>query len=690
MSRRFAGRRRVAYRKVFAIVRHGLDFRIAAVATAMFVLFLCSPEARPQSATNDFRVFTHGFDKALSDTATGNFYNPAYRYPPIPVDPKYKHALTFQMSQFFPARREVIPGNGPLILFSDDMDVIVFSPLNHFYISLIDFKEGLIRYGVEGEIKEIPAGFEHSFLLVSGKGMNATIERWGDLLRAHAAKKRVDRYADTGLSYLGYWTDAGAAYYWKTIPGMNYEQTLHAVKAEADTRGIPYRYFQIDSWWYYTKKPGLIVKGAKRWAPRPNVFPDGLTAFRERLGLPLVAHTRWFAPDNDHARDFPFIIEDRVAIPQGRAFFDHVLGEAKSWGIETYEQDWLMPQFWWMDHLRNGVDHTETWLNNMDGAAADNGLTMQICMAGAAHVMDSINRRSWTTVRSSIDYKPEYSKESYWPQFHIANMIVHAVGLLPFKDNFRTAEKHGEAEALISVLSTGMVGPSDEVDKQNAALLWRTCRADGLLLKPDRPATPIDAMFLPHSRPFITKTYSRRDGIGKWTYLAAYHFARRHPDRRLRDRLFASLTYDGNEMSRFFVYPNRVTDWRVNLERDLGTRGPVVVYNWRTQTAAVADNAFDLPKIEHLYDFDYLVLAPIFANGLALIGETGKFVTVADKRFARIEIGDEDIALLVIGVPGETISLSAFDTRSQNMIAPVSVTIGPEGIASATISRKGP
>ncbi len=667
-----------------------MELRILLIASAVavvFGLFFSAPEARSETANTDFQVFKQVFEKTLTDTATGDFYKPAHRRPPIPVDPKYKHALTFQMSQFFPARREVLPGNGPLILFSDEMDVIVFSPLDHYYVSLIDYQDGEIRYGIAGDVNEIPAGFEHSFILVSGKGMNATVERWGDLLRAHAGKKRVDRYADTELSYLGYWTDAGAAYYWNTMPGKNYEQTLLAVKEEADARGIPYRYFQIDSWWYYTKKPGLVVEGAKRWAPRPEVFPQGLAAFRERLGLPLIAHTRWFAPDNEHAKVFPFIIEDRVAIPQGRAFFDRVMSEAKSWGIETYEQDWLMPQFWWMDHLRNGVDHTETWLKNMDDAAADNGLTMQICMSGAAQVMDSINRRSWTTVRSSIDYKPGYAKESYWPQFHVANMIVHAAGLLPFKDNFRTAEKHGEAEALISVLSAGMVGPSDEVDKQNAALLMRTCRADGLLLKPDRPATPIDAMFLPHSRPFITKTFSRRAGLGEWAYLAAYHFARRHPERRLRDRLFARLTYDGNEMSRFFVFPNRVTDWRVNLEKDLGIHGSVVIYNWRNRTAAVVENAFDLPKIEHLYGFDYLVLAPIFANGLALIGETGKFVTVADKRFARIEIGENDITLRVLGVPGETISVSAFDTRSQKMMTPVSATIGPAGTAQLKIGR---
>ncbi|MCL4235314.1 MAG: hypothetical protein KJ042_12440 [Deltaproteobacteria bacterium] len=633
------------------------------------------------------REFAHAFEGAVEDTATGDFYRFAHRYAPIPIEPKFTHALTFQMSEFFPARLEAMPGSAPLVLYADDLDTIVFSPLDRFYASLIEYRDGEIRYGIQGDVRRIPDGFDHRFILVRGKGLNATIAHWGERLRAHAGKQPVDRYADTGLSYLGYWTDAGAAYYWNTLPGKNAHDTLLAVKAEADRRGIPYRYFQIDSWWYYTKRPGLVVRGSRRWAPRPDVFPRGLTAFREQLGLPLIAHTRFFAPDNDHAREFPFVKGPRVAIPLGRAFYDRIMSDAKSWGIETYEQDWLMNQVWWSDHLRSGVDHTSRWLANMDAAAADRGLTMQICMAGPAHVMDAVNRRSWTTVRSSIDYRPELAKEAYWPQFHIANMLVSAVGLLPFKDNFRTAETHGEAEALISALSAGMVGPSDEVDRQDAALLLRTCRADGLLLKPDRPATPIDAMFLPHARPFITATHSRREGLGTWTYLAAYHFARRNPERTFRDRAYASGTYDLRKMTRYFVFPDRVTDWRVDLARDLGIGAPVVVYDWRTGAATVARGAFDLAAVDGLYDFAYVVLAPILQNGLALIGEPGKFVTLADRRFARIEPRPGEVDLTLVGAPGEIVRVRAFDTSTGAMLPDAIATIGAEGSVDLTITR---
>ncbi len=59
--------------------------------------------------------YNHRFAKTLSGVETGDFYKPAITYKAIPIDEKFKHALTFQMSQFFPARREVLPGNGPLI-----------------------------------------------------------------------------------------------------------------------------------------------------------------------------------------------------------------------------------------------------------------------------------------------------------------------------------------------------------------------------------------------------------------------------------------------------------------------------------------------------------------------------------------------------------------------------------------------
>ena len=74
-------------------------------------------------------------------------------------------------------------------------------------------------------------------------------------------------------------------------------------------------------------------------------------------------------------------------------------------------------------------------------------------------------------------------------------------------------------------------------------------------------------------------------------------------------------------------------------------------------------------------------------NGLALLGETEKFVTVADKRFTDIAVQDDAIGVTLAGVPGEQVTVEAFDKVAGQKLAPVSVTVGADGTATATLSR---
>lgn len=103
------------------------------------------------------------------------------------------------------------------------------------------------------------------------------------------------RDSDLVLNYLGYWTDGGAFYFYNTEPNMDYEQTILAVKKNADDLKIPYKCFevishkklrfflstfsrfsflQLDSWWYYKDKTD--TQKVTRWEPMPSVFPDGM------------------------------------------------------------------------------------------------------------------------------------------------------------------------------------------------------------------------------------------------------------------------------------------------------------------------------------------------------------------------------------------------------------------------------
>ncbi|MBM4371971.1 MAG: hypothetical protein FJ098_09970, partial [Deltaproteobacteria bacterium] len=141
------------------------------------------PDGVAETGLFRHEVFEHVFDEPIASAATGDFFTPAFSYPPIPVDPKYTHVLSFQLYPWaFPLRAGEVT-NGPVVLFSDTFETLVFSPMDHFFVSLVDPRDGEIRFGIEGEVESIPAGFRHRFLLVEGQGINATIEEWGRLLR---------------------------------------------------------------------------------------------------------------------------------------------------------------------------------------------------------------------------------------------------------------------------------------------------------------------------------------------------------------------------------------------------------------------------------------------------------------------------------------------------------------------------
>jgi len=543
------------------------------------------------------RVLTFRLDEGLAGIATGDFETPSHEFEPLAVDSKYTNLLNLHMAAFLPPYRVPLWTWGPVVLYSDDLDVLVVSPMDHFHAAILKPEDGKVRLALQGDLQSVPAGYAQRYLVVEGRGIGATLTAWGDRLLQDRGRSRADRYADAGLSTLGYWTDNGAYYYYRTEEGRTFEETLLAVKAEADAIGIPYGHFQIDSWWY-PKRPGSTPGangGTIAWEPMDSVFPSGLPAFRAALGLPLVAHNRWYAPDTPYRERFQFVDGDGMAFPVDPAFFAELMANAKAWGIETYEQDWFSRQWWGVPWQRQAPDRGSEFVDHIASAAAAEGLTVQLCMAEAAQLLSALDHPNVTTIRTSIDYAPDLSKESYWPQFTTAGMVAWAVGVWPFKDNFQSAERAGLSEALVATLSGGIVGVSDGLGRTKPEVVMPTCRADGVVLKPDRPAFPVDRMFLPHRRPWTAATFSDRPGVGRWDYLAAYLIASEHEERTDADRLWAMFSTDTDlPVDLTFHFPETVEDWRVDLERDLGIRGRRVAWDWRARQARVVEGAFDL------------------------------------------------------------------------------------------------
>jgi len=630
------------------------------------------------SGRDDLVIFMTELLKPVT-APTGVYELPAFAFPAIRPDRQFQHLLDFKVEEFVTPVHRAVATTGPVVMYSSNLDALVLSPLDNFMAAMQSPVRGEWRCGFGGLIKDIPAGTISQYLLVSGKGVNDTFMKWGSLIQNWHGHKPADPYADVAMSRLGYWTDNGSYYYYRTEPGKNYSQTLLAVKEYADREGIPYGYFQLDSWWYpkaeIKLKSSHLRGGFLLWEPEPEFFPEGLPAFRKELGLPIVAHNRYASDESPYCKKYgcaPGKSDDKRkgAYPLDPAFWDEVMDNAVEYGFSVYEQDWLYTHMDMIPWMREGIHNAESWYDNMANAAAKRGLTMQLCMASPEFFMQNLKHLNETHARTSHDYKGGLPKRFFWAPFHKAGLFAYAVGLWPFKDNFQSSagqrptynimpEANPLEEALVSSLSGGPVGPSDKIGASDSSLILRTCRKDGLLLKPDRPATPIDIMFLYNQRltggrkPWVVTTESKR-GIGKTVYLAAFNL---WPESMFQPFVtFAEAGISGKHL----IYNYLTGDYRIGSDRiNFGIMPP--------------EKAF------------YYVLCPLLENGMALIGETGKFITMSAKRFPSVKLIEGELVLSIEGVPGEKITLAVY-TPGGIKVAGASLEGSAKGDGVKTIS----
>jgi hypothetical protein len=245
-------------------------------------------------------------------------------------------------------------------------------------------------------------------------------------------------------------------------------------------------------------------------------------------------------------------------------------------------------------------------------------------MPSPADLMQTVTLANVTSIRTSGDHGYLVGPGFLWAWFLYTNALARALGLWPFKDVFRSdgaPEHHSEVEALLSSLSGGPVGIGDPVGATDADLVRRTCRADGVLLKPDAPVAAVDRCFARHAvaRPAMLVGETHTDHpAGRWHYVIAMNVYRR--DEPLSERVPCA---EG------------------------------VVWDWRTRTATTG-GGWDL-TLDPL-GWDYRVVAPVLAGGIAVIGDPDVFVPAADRRL-RVSATADTVDAVVIGAPGETVSI---------------------------------
>ncbi|HEV7526668.1 MAG TPA: hypothetical protein VGP92_17005, partial [Acidimicrobiia bacterium] len=144
----------------------------------------------------------------------------------------------------------------PLGLVAPDGRTILLAPLQSFHEQVIAVPAGKeqadagLRAGWHGDIDEVAAGFATELVVIAGDGARDCFARWASLLRSRSGVAPPPRDADVLGTRLSYWTDNGAAYWYRTEPGYDPASTVVAAVDDLEARGVRVGAVQLDSWWY--------------------------------------------------------------------------------------------------------------------------------------------------------------------------------------------------------------------------------------------------------------------------------------------------------------------------------------------------------------------------------------------------------------------------------------------------------
>lgn len=533
----------------------------------------------------------------------------SFSFPTLTSYPAGLHSIAFAGTFGFPTFTGSDP-ESPWVSFDAAYHTAILSPAAHFMVANTGVSAGRLSSGISPKIATLPAGFTQKTLLVVEDGIGHAFDTWGNLLTGVTGKVRPDNDADLTLSHLGYWTDAGSSYYYKTAPGLSYEDTLTGVKADFAHKGMALGYMQLDSWFYpkgaadsWDSTSGGIYEYRAATPP----FTSSLATFQNSLGIPLVTHARWIDPASPYWQQFQ--MSGQVSIDP--LYWAQVANYLAASGAVGFEQDWLFSKAATAYNLTDG----DAFLDNMANSLAPLHISLQYCSGSARHFLQSSKYDNLTTIRTSADC---FNRPRWW-SFLYASRLASAVGAWPFTDVLRSSET---GNLLLATLSAGPVGLGDRIGTLDGRNLRRAARRDGVIVKPDVPIAPIDSSFWNDSNhaqaPMVAATYSDFGGLRAW-----YVFA-------------------------FAQGSNTQASFRLS---EVGVTGPVYLYDYFKGTGNLFQPGDQLNL--DATEYSYQIAAPAGPSGIAMLGDAGHFVSLGKKRIAALT-DDGAVNITIVFAAGES------------------------------------
>jgi hypothetical protein len=550
---------------------------------------------------------------------------PPAPFPSFTKIPNGLHIFSYRQEAFAPPQFAANACSTPWLLFDDEANALVISPASHFMVaSMMGDGKKQITSGFNPKLRNLPARFSQQTILAFNHGINRAWDLWGQSLCELEGAKTLHDDTDAMLKYLGYWTDNGSSLYYNFDADKGYAGTLESLVAHYRQEQIPIRYLQLDSWWYYKATTGAddrTVAGKKdpngkknpnlpdgewnrygglmEYKAHPFVFPNGLEAFQKSIGLPLVTHNRWIDPASPYHQKY--VISGVAAVDP--KWWNDTADYLHNAGVQTYEQDWLYSIYQHSPAFSSNLDTAESFLNNMASACKERGMTMQYCMPYPAHFLQGSRYDNLTTIRTSAD---RFGRNQ-WFSFLFTSRLAYSMGIRPWSDVFNSTE---DDNLLLSTLSSGPVGIGDASGDENKSNLLKAVRMDGVIVKPDVPALPLDCSYLTASQgeksPLIAAAYTEHGDI-KTAYLFAFNRA-------------------AGETNEFHFSPT-----------ELGFAGPVYVYDYFARTGQRVEAAQIVADSLNQKTVAYYLVTSIGKNGMAFLGDEGKFVSNGKQRIASLK-----------------------------------------------------
>lgn len=544
---------------------------------------------------------------------------PPAAFPDFTTLPDKLHVFSYGELNFAPPRFSASETSSPWLLFDDRADAVIMSPGSHFMVAAMQGDGSHVAgSGLNPELRHLPAGFTQSTLVVCGRGINRMWSVWGKAMVARAGVHRPANDADDVLKYLGYWTDNGATYYYNYDTAKGYAGTLEALIAHNRQEQIPIRYLQLDSWWYYKSttnadgSPGNAKKserlpagewnrygGLLEYRAHSDLFPDGLAAFQQAVGLPLVTHNRWVDAASPYHQKYE--ISGIAAVDP--KWWDLIADYLKSSGIVTYEQDWLDRIYRYSPAFATNVDTGERFLDGMARSCMAQNVTLQYCMPLPCYFLQGCSYDNLTTIRTSDDrFEP-----SRWNDFLYTSRLASALGIWPWADVFMSQETNN---VLLATLSAGPVGIGDMMGSENTANIFRAVRSDGVIVKPDAPIVPLDRSYIADAdqqpAPLIASTFTDQGSV-RTSYVFAFN---------RRGTAADEVRFSASE---------------------LGIEGPVWVHDYFSGTGhcLATGEMFSAPLGENATAF--FAVAPVGKSGISFLGDEGKFIGTGRQRIASLQ-----------------------------------------------------